>query len=624
MKLPIEWLKDFIDLPDSVQELTDILVNLGIAVEGAAENVLDLEITANRGDLLSIVGIARDLHAKTGKELKAISVAKLPSGAPRIVLTVDPEFAPRYTTAVMRGVTVGPTKNPIITRRLKLAGMRPVNNIVDCTNYVMLELGQPTHAFDYHKVHGEKMSIRKAKKGEFLVTLDGVKRLMPDESYVICDSDRIIDLPGIMGGQNSEIDSQTSDVVLQAAAFDPIMIRKASKKLGLATEASYRFERHVDDGQCFAALGRLVELVQREAGGTLEGAIDLDRTSARRPIDLSLSEIERIIGRAYEKKAVSDVLQRLGCIVEGEKDTLRVIPPSWRPDLTISADLVEEVARVIGYDVITAVPLPVHKTGDSTAYMLGESLRDRLVEKGLSEVMTYSFVSKQDLAAAGVNVSDAVAIANPPSADLGYFRPGLLPGLMKAAAKNPIYDPIRIFEIGRVATKNGEGTELGILFGGKNAEALIDFVQEYGLTANEVTESLRDMYKIRKQEVYVATGQLGAAVQSIRVSSLQMPRRFTVKQISKFPPVSRDISVIVEASVRSDEIKMAIAKSSKSIYLVEQFDEFTGPKIGAGKKSIAFHIHYQDPERTMTSKEIDKLHKKVGALLEKDFAAKVR
>jgi phenylalanyl-tRNA synthetase beta chain len=392
----------------------------------------------------------------------------------------------------------------------------------------------------------------------------------------------------------------------------------------LVTEASYRFERQVDYGNCLAALGRLVVLVQKEAGGKLDGVVDFDHTKPREAIKLPLSQIERLIGQSYERRKVVELLERLGCRVEEGTDNLPVVPPTWRPDLTIAVDLVEELARLSGYDTVTTQPLPTPQRVKSLAYETNESLKDELVERGLSEVMTYSLLGEKDLAVAGTPKQEAVAIANPLSSELAYFRPCLLPGLLKAAAKNPTYDPIRIFEIGRVATKRGESIELGILFAGRNAKQLVDLAKTYGLTANEVSLTLKDAYKLRKQAVYVAIGPLKRSVKSVHVRLLTSPKRFTVKPISKFPPVVRDISFIVSETIRTDEIKTAISEVSPQIYLVELFDEFKGTTVGAGRKSLAFHIYYQSPDKTLTKDEIDHLHQSVALLLATRYDAKVR
>lgn len=624
MTVPIEWLREFIDLPWSNEELVDRLINVGIAVESYENGLFGLEIMPSRGDLLSILGLARELSALTGNPIHRPASPPLPEKKPRFKIAVDPRFAPRYTSAVVRGVRVQATKHPTIIRRLTQSGIRPINNIVDATNYVMLETGQPTHAFNLGKVSGERMILRQAKRGEKLITLDGIERQLPLGALVITDSARIIDLPGIMGGKNSAIDKKTRNVVLQAAVFDPVLIRRTSRELGLSTEASYRFERRVDPDGTLTALQRLVAMVVAEAGGTVEGYLDYASDLARQPIEFEPGEIKRLLGRTYRTAEIKEILTRLGCTID-ERKKLLVTPPPWRPDLTIEADLVEEIARLKGYDSLRPQSLPRQAAPESRQYFARESLKDWLVSQGLMEVMTYSLLSQADLATSGTPPTDAVRLANPLSEEQTFFRSSLLPGLLKVAAKNPLYDPIGVFEIGRVSTRSREFVQVGLLFAGKKGDDAIKIARNIGLVAKRVSQDLLKRYKIRKSNIWVALGDW----QKVKhywpmVTKLRTAQRFTVRPLPKFPPVTRDISIIVDQNIRKDEIKLAIAGTSEYIHLVELFDEFFDRRFGPGRKSLAFHIFYQHPDKTLTSEEVDHLHRAVEQCLIKEFKAIIR
>jgi len=625
MKLPIDWLKELISFPWSDEELAARLIGLGIGVEDESHGVLTLEVAANRGDLLSVLGIAREVHALTGSPIRLSDVPPLPSGKPDLTVTLDHALVPRYTTAFITDVTLGPTNNRQVLERLESSGMRSVNNIVDLSNYLMLETGQPTHAFDYDKIKGKKMSVRLSKRQETLTTLDGVNRNLPEGVLVIADADRVIDLPGIMGGANSAIDDKTKHIVIQSAVFPYEIIRKASRQLQLATEASYRFERQVDEGGSLVVLQRLADLITKEAGGAVQGVVDRNETKPSSPISFDPVLFPRLIGYALAESEVKLILFRLGCRVSGAGENLTVTPPTWRHDLTVAADLVEEIARVSGYEKIRPTPLPKSRPLSSEDYLARESLKDWFVSHGLSEVMTYSLVSERDLTASGLNRSEAVAIANPLSTALGYFRPSLLPGLLAAAAKNPTVDPIKIFEIGRVATPKKERIQVGVLFAGRKAGTIKEVIKQLGLKSQAISPALKDQYKVRKQDVQVALADWEAVRGKVPVAkALARAVRFRVKALSKFPAVVRDVSFVVAESVGNVEIKTAISAVSDRIYLVELFDEFTSPKIGAGQKSLAFHVHYQDPDKTMTNEETGQIHKQIEALVRTKYHGEVR
>ncbi|MCP4666377.1 MAG: phenylalanine--tRNA ligase subunit beta, partial [Deltaproteobacteria bacterium] len=370
---------------------------------------LDIDLTPNRPDCASVIGIAREIAAATGKRLKRPEIDIQERGPAIEKLTSvsieDPEGCPRYVAGVIQDVELG--RSPFWLRyRLFQSGIRSINNIVDVTNYVLLETGQPLHAFDYHRLRENRILVRRAREGETFTTLDGETRKMSDETLMICDGERSVALAGIMGGINSEIFEGTRDVLLESAFFDPVPIRRSSKRLGISTEASYRFERGIDIGGAANALRRAISFIHDLAGGTIaRGLIDnYPRTHKPPVIDLGVDRTNRFLGAGLSRDAMCGYLRALEMDVEEvHKDQLRVAPPSFRVDITREADLMEEVARLSGYDHIpvTYPNIRPSEEGDAAELVLGEQVRPILVGLGFSEIITYSFISSDAIDALG-------------------------------------------------------------------------------------------------------------------------------------------------------------------------------------------------------------------------------
>ncbi|HLF95059.1 MAG TPA: phenylalanine--tRNA ligase subunit beta, partial [Planctomycetota bacterium] len=357
MKVPIRWLKEYVDPPATPQELAKLLVMAGVGVESIEGDVLDLEITANRADLLSMLGVARETAVNLRRPVR-VPVVEVAEAGPDVTgsLNVEvaaPDLCPRYTARAVLGVKVGPSPAWMV-ERLEAAGVRSVNNVVDVTNYVLLESGQPLHAFDAKVLRGRKIVVRRAAAGEKLVAIDGKEYALTRDALVIADAERPVAIAGVMGGKESEITGATVDVVIESAQFDPVSIRRTSRRLGLSSDSSYRFERGVDHDTVDWASRRAVQLILQLAGGqALKGAVDASVSRPARAVaKVRPARVAQVLGLAVAPARIREILAGLGAQVTGGDSALEVTAPVGRRDLKIEVDYIEEVARIEGYDRI--------------------------------------------------------------------------------------------------------------------------------------------------------------------------------------------------------------------------------------------------------------------------------
>ncbi|RLB85223.1 MAG: phenylalanine--tRNA ligase subunit beta, partial [Deltaproteobacteria bacterium] len=431
--------------------------------------VIEVSITPNRPDCASVIGIAREIAAVTGNELRMPAIELNEEGPPveslAEIALLDPKGCPRYVARVVQDVSLGPS--PFWMRyRLHLAGIRSISNVVDVTNYVLLELGQPLHAFDYDRLRGHRIEVRKARAGERFTTLDGQTRELSNEVLLICDGERPVALAGIMGGLNSEIFEGTRHVLLESAFFDPTTIRRGAKYLGLSTEASYRFERGADIGGLVRAADRAAYLIQQVAGGKIaKGVLDQYPEKRQQPvIELRLSQVNKVLGTSLASSEVFRCLDSLNMKVEPvDEDTFRVVPPTYRVDVSREIDLIEEAARISGYQNIP-VRAPLVRASEEKRYWeldLSERVRWIMTSIGYSEIITYSFISPNTIehlgAKSGEPLVNFVRLLNPLTVEQSVMRTSLLPGLLLTAKQNLYYGEkeIKLFEWGKVFFSRG-------------------------------------------------------------------------------------------------------------------------------------------------------------------------
>ena len=655
---------------------------LGLSVRElfSGDTVIDWEVTPNRPDWLSHVGVARGICDLTGKPLtlppNPVTVRPAP---PAASVRIDaPEFCPRYIGRVFENVKVGPSPD-WMRERLEAVGLRSINNVVDITNYIMLEYGQPLHAFDLDELAGRQIIVRRAKDGETITTLDGTKLTLTPDNLLIADAEKGVALAGIMGGENSMITEKTTTVLLEAAAFDRTNIRLSSRNLGKATDASYTYERGVAPETSALASERAASLLCQLAGATQVGD-PLDcypRPWQSETITASASRINALLGLELTAAQVADLLRRRGIqVTRVEEDQVTVQTPWWRFDLHAPVDLAEEVAQMTGLDAIPEAT-PVAALGGSAkddCYLLQESTRHRLMALGLDEVMNYTLWSQaQCLAGTGLAPQQLLQVSNPISQDTAFLRPTLLPGLLQVVAHNVAHNQhdLSLFEMGRVfLLENGspvERLQAGIAltgrrhperYGKEKAEA-VDFydlkgmVEDYlddcqlaGFTRCEAAEHpafqkgacARIVAKNKKTLAY-----LGAAAPSLTkgirlrnplflalidveaVASAPHPAR-KFQELPHFPGVERDISFIAPASLTSQQVVDAIRSLKiEKVAQVTLFDLFQDDKVlGEGKRSLAYTVTYQDPERTLTDDEVNQLQEKLRQGLVKKLGVELR
>jgi phenylalanyl-tRNA synthetase beta chain len=674
------------DAADVLEPPDDAPLGAAVAdLPAIADTVLVLDVTPNRADCLSILGVAREVAALTGSRLRAPRIRLRESGAPAAseiaVDVVAGDGCSDYGARIVRGVHVGPS--PLATRlRLHRAGMRPINNVVDATNYVMLERGQPLHAFDLGRLRGGQIVVRRARPGEPCTTLDGVPRTLESTDLVIADGGGPVAIAGVMGAAVAEVAAATTALVLESAFFAPASVRRTARRLGLVSQAAYRFERRVDPEQVGPALDAVAAMLARIAGAAVAPGVvrvrSRDGETASPAIRFRPARAAALLGVPVPKAEATRRLRALGAACSGDGATLVVAPPSHRGDLRIEEDLIEEVARLGGYDAIpTTLPcVPIRVGEDSPARTLGRRLRALLVAEGLTELVTLAFTDPATNARLPGNVmagARPVALRNPLSAELGELRLSPLTGLLRALRLNIDHGAawIGAFEVGKAFGADAGGTRIE-----RRAVALVLYGSwpPMGAERSGPAVGLHDLKGIVEN---VLAG-LGAAVDQLRwepcpevgflhpgktarivdrgrvlgvlgalhptvaqaldltgeviVSELDFqelghygPRRVGLKAVPRFPAVSRDIAVIVDDAFEAASILEEIrAVGDPLIESVRCFDCYRGTPIPAGKKSLAYTLAYRHPERTLTDDEVNAAHARIRAHLAARFALELR
>ena len=673
MKISYKWLKEFVNFRISAQELSEKLISLGFAVTSIEEIeediILDVEVTANRGDCLSIIGLAREISASLDIPLK-IPKIEICQNNERIenflkVEIKDKFLCPRYTARMIEGVKVGPS--PLwMSRRLELLGSRSINNIVDATNYILLLTGQPLHAFDYSMIEGQKIIVRRAEQGERIVTLDGVERKLDNKMLVIADAGRAIALAGVMGGANTEVNNRTRNLVIESACFNAGNIRKTSLSLGLSTSASYRFERNSDIEEARLSVDRVCVLIQEIAGGTiLKGLIDEYPSPCKSiKIKVRFSRINQILGIDVPKKEVLRILKHLGFNVKSKDTFLEVEVPSWRyADVTKEIDVIEEIARLYGYDRIN-LALPALELEDNKKYSsvgsgsldIQDEVRHAMRDAGFFEVVNYGIIKDGIFKNIFSDSDNLVKISNPLDEGMDTLRPSLVHGLVENLVFNFNRDvnSLKIFEIGCIFKKSDvklprEQVVLSALISGSSHKSWVEKIRkldfydlkgvlEYlferlGIISFKFEPHIEDSYKnlLTDEELVIFVnnkkiGFIGKLKNEIlqfyklsediyffeieleRIKDFKKPEK-KYKPLSKFPSISRDAALLVPVCISAQEVKDLIEKEGGNLLAgVFLFDHYQGDQVPRGYKSLAFNLVYQSKERTLIDKEVNDLH----------------
>ena len=648
--------------------------------------VLELDLTPNRSDALSMLGVAYEVAALTGREIKLPQVKVEESAteaASHISVSIDaPELCSHYSARYIEGVKI--EASPLwLQNRLVAAGIRPINNIVDITNYVMLEYGQPLHAFDGDKIAQGSIIVRQAKAAEKIVTLDDQERELHDNMLVIADSVAPLAVAGVMGGASSEVTSDTVNIVLESAKFAGTSVRKTSRDLGLRSESSLRFEKEVDPNRVVAALNRAASLIAEIAGGKVaKGIVEAKTTEVKEAIvTIQLAKINTYLGTALTASEVSTILERLGFAYQLDQAQFTIEVPTRRGDITLDVDIIEEVARIYGYDNIPTNPIygDVIPGALTKAQSIRRDIRTRLSNAGLLEVISYSFVSPKHTAmfpelAKGVK---SVKLLMPMSEERSELRTSIIAQLIDIATynRNRKNDSLAVFEIGSVFhTTEDVLTQLptevprfaALLTGNREqagwnqAATAYNFYDAKGIV--ETIVSVLGMSELvsyraaqptnfhpgRSAEVVITIngeekvigliGQLHPELQRTAdladtfVVELDLTPLYELasdeigyQALPRYPAITRDIAVIVDKAVMAGQLISSIkATAGELLEAVNVFDVYTGERLGENKKSVAISLIYRHAERTLTDEEITALHEQVVHVLEQSFAAELR
>jgi phenylalanyl-tRNA synthetase beta chain len=655
------------------------------------DTLIEVDLTPNRPDCTSVIGIAREVAGFTSQKLNQPVKNDLPQltgdGVPFSVEILDPADCPRYAARLLKNVTIAPSPW-WLRKRLLSVGLRPINNVVDITNLVMLEYGQPLHAFDFDRLAGGKIVVRKARAGEDIVTLDGEKRKLDQEMLLICDAEKPVAVAGVMGGENSEVVESSKNILLESACFNPISVRRTARQLNLGTEASYRFERGVDPELQPRAMERTVQLLVEIAGAeAVDNGYDcVAGSTERQTIKLRVSRNNDLLGMELDSMEITRLLESIELMVtQADDDTLLVTPPGFRVDLEREVDLIEEVARLQGYNEIpTSMPVvPMSFPEQQPGLELRKKLAAMLVSLGFYEAINYSFVDENHFDRLKLDDNDpirnAVALLNPLSEDQKIMRTMILPSLLQNISRNTSRqnNDIRLFEIGKVfhpvadEPLPNENMRLAGVISGRRlpGSSLLHFettaVDVYDCKG--IVEGILQEVRISKAVSTVFRNEVNVVPRYIQPDSYivfqtgdktlgalgkidpEVLKGFGIKQdvfffdldfdmlaeskpepklfrqLPKFPSVDRDIALVVPEAVASGELLSAIDNACEALVeSVEIFDIYRGDSVGAGNKSVAVTLTYRSAGQTLDDNTVNKVHQRLIKMLEKDFQGKLR
>ncbi len=644
------------------------------------ESIIDFEITPNRQDCFSIEGIGREVAVSLNKEFKNprknlnnINIKKVEQIEGLSAKIKDPDLCYRYIARVVKNVKIGESPD-WMKKRLKACGIRSINNIVDITNYVMLELGQPMHAFDINSIKSKEIIVRRAKLGEEITTLDGIKRKLDEDMLVIADSQKPIAIAGVMGGENSEIEDNTKTVVFESAVFYGGSIRKTSRKLALRTEASTRYEKGLSQENALRAVNRAVELVKLlQIGEEVEEIIDEYPTKQETAkIELNSEKINKLLGLNVPKQEMMSILKKLEMTIVEENGKTYIIPPFFRQDIEQLADLAEEILRFYGYDKLESTLVKANTTIGlkNKEQKIEDKIRSVMINNGLSEIYTFSFTNYNELKKLCLNddnelILQAIKVQNPLNEDYTIMRTTTVPSMLQILSNNfnKKNEEVRLFDISRKYKNVNNKIEkeelpeedivLTIGMYGDN----IDFFRLKGIVENVLEISELNKYDIIKeknnsiyhpgicanlkvgndifatfgevhpkvimnyginQKVYIAEININKITKYAKVNKKYQP-------IPKFPALERDIAIVVDENVEVGTIEKIIEKkSNKMLEELKLFDVYRSDKLGNNKKSVAYNLKFRIKDRTLKDEEVNTVMKNILEQLEKELNAELR
>ena len=675
MKVSYNWLKEYVQKLPKPEKLADLLTMHSFEVEEVEkisnDYMLDIDVLPNRAhDCLSHIGVAREIAAITGAKFKEPVFKVKENRELKIedfisVEVKDKELCPRYTARVITDIKVGPSPK-WMQERLEVIGQQSINNIVDATNYVAFETGQPLHAFDAEKLTGKKIIVRRAKKGEKFTTLDGEKCDLDNNILVIADIKEPLALAGIKGGKKAEITKDTKTIILESANFNLNNIHKSSRKLSIATESSLRFEHGLDPNLASGAVDRLAALIQKISNGkAAKGMVDIYSTKVKpRKISLKIAKVNSVLGVKILEKEIIRILSSLGFKVKKTGSQLFIDIPFRRLDIEIPEDLIEEIGRIYGYEKVSSkAPIGILVSAKpDDLLLLRDKVKNILEGLGLTEVYNYSFVSEEDLKKLKVSPKNYTELENPLSLDLKYLRRDLITGLLKNVRDNfRSFDEGRLFELGKVYLKNEKMMLAGAIWHKTSKRELfyeIKGIVDGLLNKLGISSQWYDNVKATPEWSNKAFWDLGQSAE-IKIDNKEIgfigeinPEilvKFSIKsqviafnidfelliklvseeliyqRPSKYPTAVRDIAVLVNLGDRVvDVLNIINSIGGKLIKDVDLFDMYEGGEIPNNKKNLAFHIVYQSDKKTLTDKEVDMVHNRIVREMSKKRGWEVR
>lgn len=676
MKFSLNWLKDYVSFKASPQELGSKLTMAGLEVEKietvASDKVFELEITPNRADCLNVLGIAREVSAILNTDLKEPKIKKIKFPKNKVDIVVEnSNDCPRYIGTLIRNVNV--TSSPLwLKKRIEALGLRSINNVVDITNFCLMELGQPLHAFDYDKLEGGKITVRRAKAKEKILTLDGNQCELDGSVLVIADKKNPVAIAGIVGGKDTEVTEATKNILLESASFDPILIRRASRKLGISTDSSYRFERGIDLSLVEKGALRAIDLIHQIAGGIVEKRTDFypkKQSKQLTTIVVSVEKVNDFLGAKITVKECERILKKLGFSVAiASKNILKIIPPSFRRDIKAKEDIIEEIARIVGYDKLPEttphICIANIKEDDNIGYK--NIFKNILTGLGFNEIVTYTTTHQKNLNNINYTVSeDDVKIQNPLTQDQEFLRPSMLPSFLPVVLLNinKGQKDLKFFEIGKIYDVLGEKEVLGLVLMGKRdfdwrktMNEQLDFYDIKGVLERllETAVDFEDVILEKTQEPFGFENNTGVLMrisdQGIGVFGKvadEILQKWDIKQkdiffaeldyqwlaynlkrdkkfipLEEFPSITRDISIAIKKEILFEHVK-TVVKEHKGGYLksIKFIEEYLGDKIPAGYRGITFSLTYQSPHTTLRDDQVTADHNLICQILSEQLGA---
>ena len=665
MKISLNWIKDYVEVKIPPGSLADKLTMAGLEVENVSlvrgDTIFEVEVTPNRPDCLNMIGIAREISAVLNKELALPRTGKLSKvDAVCDIKIEDKKGCLRYIGTVVENISIQQAPKELL-KRINSLGLREINNIVDITNFCLLETGQPLHAFDYDKLAGGRIIVRRAKDGEKIVTIDDIERALDPSILVIADAEKPVAIAGIMGGKETEVTASTRNILLESAYFDPIIVRKASRKLGLSSDSSYRFERGVDYPTVENCSNRALSLILKEAGGKIVKSSDIKvtgRNKAAKEIVIEKEKIDSFLGTDTSVTQCKNIFDKLGFDVKVDKQKVfTIVPPSFRGDIVQEVDIIEEVARIIGYDnlPLSMPSIKVSNISESKEIQLRKKIKQILMAQGCSETVTYTMISQKNLNDSKLSDIEKLNIVNPLSQDQEMMRPSLLPSMLSRVQfnLNRGQKDISLFEAGKIYTNKGEKETLAVIMTGvalrdwrKLKQNNVDFIDIKGIVGKVFSGTgIQDSavsYKISElpffagenaqiflrgkkigavgricQEVLDAWDIKGASVvfaevdlESFYSGSFSKKKYFPVIE---YPIVTRDISLAIKKDILFDEIRNIVFNDNNDImHNFNLIEEYLGENLpGKEYKGLVCSCKYQSKTGTLKEEEVTKVHERI-------------